>query len=407
VHIGAAMVTGWRRPRRMNESAPFRAALSQRAVHAWSAAMVHPEADMGVGTRSSFLRKSFDLDDVSGNEVLRISALGLYRCFINGERVGQDLLTPGWTSYDKRLSYQTYPVGRLLRPGRNTIDIWLADGWLRSQMMWAKNAIYNTWGDKLAAIAELAAGPESGARVLVKTDASWSSGLTPILKSGIYFGEIYDARETPVADQGSTVLPFDISLLIPHETDAVHELTPLRPIAEWRDDDNRTIYDFGQNSGGYVAFTVRGEAGARITVEHSEIIDRDNQFDNRNYRTAAARLEYVLAGNGDEHYRPVFTFQGFRYARIRIDGKAEIVAIESVPISSAQVPAGSFTCGHPLVNRLVENTIWSQRANFIEVPTDCPQRDERLGWTGDAQVFAPPPAISTTAKPSGGNGCAT
>jgi len=373
----------------MNESAPFRAALSARVSHAWSAAMVHPDADKGVGTRSSFLRKTFSLDQLTGHEVLRISALGLYRCFINGKRVGDDLLTPGWTSYDKRLSYQTYQVADLLQAGENTIDIWLADGWYRSQMMWAKNAIYNTWGDKIAAIAELSAGPETGARVLVKTDATWSSGLTPIMKSGIYFGEIYDARETLVADQGSTVLPFDISLLIPHETDAVRELAPLRPIAEWRDDENRTIYDFGQNSGGYVAFTVRGEAGAKVTVEHSEIIDKDDTFDNRNYRTAQARLEYILAGTGDEHYRPFFTFQGFRYARIEIEGKAEIVSIESVPITSALTPAGSFTSGHKLVNRLVENTIWSQRANFIEVPTDCPQRDERLGWTGDAQVFAP------------------
>ena len=125
-----------------------------------------------------------------------------------------------------------------------------------------------------------------------------------------------------------------------------------------------------------------------MSIEHSEIIGRDNSFDNRNYRTAEARIEYILKGGGEESYRPLFTFQGFRYARVTVDGKAEITSIASVPITSVSKPTASFVSGHSLVNRLVENTIWSQRSNFIEVPTDRPQRDERLGWTGDAQVFA-------------------
>jgi alpha-L-rhamnosidase len=365
-------------------------ARNETAARPWTAEMVRPLADQGVGTRASFLRQRFSLDAPTGNEVLRISALGLYRCFINNRRVGDDLLTPGWTAYDKRLSFQTYEVGPLLKAGENVIDVWLGDGWLRSQMMWKRNAIYNTWGEHLAAIAELFAGPAKGASLLVATDASWQSGLLPILKSGIYFGESFDARlEALTADQGSAVLPFDRATLVPYETTGVRELAPLPVVASWRDAEGRTIYDFGQNSGGYLAFTVRGEPGAKLTIEHAEILDRDRNLDNRNYRSAEARLEYVLKGGGEESYRPTFTFFGFRYARIEITGKAEIVRIESVPISSATQVTAGFTCAHPLVNRLVENTIWSQRANFIEVPTDCPQRDERLGWTGDAQVFAP------------------
>jgi alpha-L-rhamnosidase len=372
----------------MNEIAPLGAATSTRPEPAWTAQMVRPTADAGVGHPASFLRKQFEVGRVAGSEVLRITALGLYRAFINGRRVGDDLLTPGWTAYDKRLAYQTYEVGALLQPGSNVIDIWLADGWLRSQMMWKQNPIFNTWGKDIAALAELRGGPGEGAAVLVKTDASWLSGALPILKSGIYFGEIFDARKVLEPNGLSQAIPFDTSILVPHETAPVRELAPFAPVLTWTDAEGRTIHDFGQNAAGYVAFSVKGRPGAKVTIEHSEIVDRDGNFDNRNYRTAEARIEYILKGDGEEHYRPTFTFQGFRYARVSIDGDAAIAHIEAVPISSVHKPAASFSSGHPLVNRLVENTLWSQRSNFIEVPTDCPQRDERLGWTGDAQVFA-------------------
>ena len=373
----------------MNDAAPVRHAAMNGSQFTWRAQMVRPLMDAGVGTPASFLRKEFELAGPSGQEVLHISALGLYRAFINGTRVGDDLLTPGWTSYDKRLSYQTYAVGPLLRQGRNVIDIWLGDGWYRSQMMWAKNPILNTWGSEIAAIAELRQHPGADAAVMLKSDDSWTSGDLPVRKSGIYFGEIYDARlEALDARSGSEAIAFDTSLLVPHETLPVRELKHFAPVLTWKDAEQRTIHDFGQNLAGYVALTVKGEAGARVTIEHSEIVDRDNTFDNSNYRSAEARVEYILKGDGDESYRPYFTFQGFRYVRLTIEGRAEVMSIVSVPISSVSTPAGSFSSGHSLVNRLVENTVWSQRSNFIEVPTDCPQRDERLGWTGDAQVFA-------------------
>ncbi|WP_062120043.1 alpha-L-rhamnosidase [Aureimonas sp. AU40] len=359
------------------------------ADHAnWTARMIHPLSDGGVGTPASFLRRRFTLDGVSGAETLRISALGLYRCFINGRRVGEDLLTPGWTSYDRRLSYQTYPVSDLLTPGENTIEIWLADGWYRSQIMWGQAPIFNCWGDKTGVIAELRARADGA--LLLATDASWRSGLLPILASGLYFGETFDARRTALEEtHGAEALAFDTSLLLPHETQPVRELAALEPIAQTRDAEGRAIYDFGQNAAGYIAFEVEGEPGAKVIVEHSEILDRDGHFENSNYRTAEARITYILRGEGPEAFRPHFTFQGFRYARVSIEGRAMLRSIRSVPISSVYPQRGRFTCGHPLVNRLVENTLWSQRSNFIEVPTDCPQRDERLGWTGDAQVFAP------------------
>jgi len=178
-------------------------------------------------------------------------------------------------------------------------------------------------------------------------------------------------------------------VLIPHEVSAVRELAPLPVAASWTDAEGRTTYDFAQNIGGYVAFTVEGEAGAKILIQHAEILDRERNIDNANYRSARAEVEYTLKGGGPESYRPYFTFFGFRYARLTITGKAKVTAISAVPTSSVQELTAGFTSGSPLVDRLVQNTIWSQRGNFIEVPTDCPQRDERLGWTGDAQVFAP------------------
>jgi alpha-L-rhamnosidase len=355
--------------------------------YSWTAAMVRPLADQGEGAPASFLQKQFNLQHVTGREVLRISALGLYRAFINGQRVGNDLLTPGWTTYDKRLSYQTYEVGDLLRQVENTITIWLADGWMRSPLMWGQHRLTNTWGDKIAAIAELRA-DDGAAELLLSTDGSWQSGLLPVRKSGIYFGEEFDARIRPEISAGAQAVAFDRSILIAHETEPVRELPPIAPIRSWHDTEGRAIHDFGQNVGGYIAFTVIGKAGDSVHVEHAEVLDRDGNFYNVNYRTAEAHTVYTLSGEGEEHYRPYFTFHGFRYARITFSGTAKILAVHSVPISSVTEQKASFTSGNALVDRLVLNTVWSQRGNFIEVPTDCPQRDERLGWTGDAQVFA-------------------
>jgi alpha-L-rhamnosidase len=351
----------------------------------WTGDMIAPMSDRGEGTEASFVSKSFDYDGSNGQVELFISALGLYRCFINGTRVGNDLLTPGWTNYDDRIAYQRYDVSALLQQGHNRIEIWLGDGWYRSPIMWGVKAIPNCWGDRTAAIAELVG---QAGRIL-QTDASWQSGLLPVRKAGIYFGEIYDAREEILSEtHGTERLTFNKTLLVAHETKPVRELQPITPIDSWTDDEGRTIYDFGQNAGGYVRYTVRGAVGAEVRIEHSEVLGPERHFDNRNYRKAEAHTIYTLRGGSDETYAPYFTFQGFRYARVTISGEASLISIWSVPISSLPELKAGFNSGNALVNRLVQNTIWSQRANFIEVPTDCPQRDERLGWTGDAQVFA-------------------
>ncbi|AJY47748.1 alpha-L-rhamnosidase [Martelella endophytica] len=350
----------------------------------WTAEMIAPSVDAGQGTRQSFVAAPFTLP-AGSRPMLFISALGLYRAFVNGRRVGNDLLTPGWTCYDDRIAYQSYDISDLVHEGENRIEIWLGDGWYRSQMMWRHQMIVNCWGDRIAAIAEIV---DRDALVL-KSDGNWTSGLLPITRSGIYYGEDYDARLERLEDTGSvSLVGFETAKLVAHEAPPVRELEPLRPVEAWDDAEGRHIYDFGQNAGGYVRFTVRGAAGARLYVDHAEVLGPEKAFDNRNYRSARAALGYTLKGEGDEVYAPVFTFTGFRYARVAIEGEAEVLSIELVPISSIPQATGGFTCGDETVNRLVLNTLWSQRANFIEIPTDCPQRDERLGWTGDAQVFA-------------------
>ena len=350
----------------------------------FTASMIGPSCDGGQATSGTFVSREFALDAVPAETTLRISALGLYRAFINGQRVGDDLLTPGWTCYDDRIAYQAYDVAKLLQAGDNRIEIWLGDGWYRSQLMWASNPIINCWGERTGAIAELSAGGEA----LLKTDDSWKSGFTPVTRNGIYYGEDYDARIRPRDSHGIDVLSFDKALLVPHETGAVKELPGLAPVDRWTESDGRIVYDFGQNAGAYIRLRLKGTAGAQVRVEHSEVLGADRFFDNRNYRSARAELIYTLSGEGEEEYAPLFTFMGFRYARITVTGQAEVIAVTMVPVTSVPASAGGFTSGIAAVNKLVDNTIWSQRSNFIEVPTDCPQRDERLGWTGDAQVFA-------------------
>ncbi|MGO7335681.1 family 78 glycoside hydrolase catalytic domain [Rhizobium leguminosarum] len=357
---------------------------ASRSARLFSAEMISPRCDQGQGTQASFVASDFVVDGSFEEVKLYISAQGLYRAFVNGQRVGEDLLTPGWTCYDDRIAYQEYDIGHMLKAGSNRIEIWLGDGWFRSQMMWVAEPIFNCWGDRIGAIAEVCA----DGKIVLQTGSDWRSGLLPVMKSGIYWGEDYDARISPACSDGVEILSFDKSLLVPHESEAVRELEPLQPVARWNDEASREIVDFGQNAAGYVRITVDGERGASISIRHSEVLGPARDFDNRNYRSARAKVTYILSGSGPETYAPMFTFMGFRYARFKITGNATLRSVEMVPISSVSKTAGGVTTDIEVVNRLVKNTIWSQRSNFIEIPTDCPQRDERMGWTGDAQVFA-------------------
>lgn len=350
----------------------------------WEADMISPLCDGGVGSRSSFVCSEFELQAIKSPMQLSVSALGLYQVFLNGHKVGDDYLTPGLTCYDDRLSFQTYEVNEYLQPGVNKIEILLADGWYRSQIMWEDSKILNCWGEEIGAIAQL----ELAGEILCKTDLSWRSGYLPVMQSGIYFGEDYDAREEVlVASYDVKQVVFEKSLLVEHEIQPVKALAPVDPVKTWQENDH-LIVDFGQNCSGVIHLKVEGERGTKLYIDFAEVLDGEGCFDRRNYRAARVANQYTLSGHGIESYEPRFTFMGFRYARVKITGEAKLHSIQQIPLTSVPNVMGGFECDIPEVNRLVENTLWSQRSNFIEIPTDCPQRDERLGWTGDAQVFA-------------------
>jgi alpha-L-rhamnosidase len=354
-----------------------------KGARVWRASMIAPGCDAGQGTRGSLVAKDFTLDTVPADAALHITAQGLYVAHINGQRVGDDHLTPGWTVYDDRLPYQSYTVAHLLRSGENRIEIRLGDGWWRSQLMWAQAPIFNCWGDTIAAMAEI----EGDGAVLVATDATWRAGLTEIVRNGIYWGESVDARLAgAAADSGVRVVQPVSPRFVPMETAGIKALPAMTAVETWADG-AATVHDFGQNCAAIPEIAVDGPAGARVLIAFSEQLGPNRAWDNRNYRSARAEVDYVLAG-GPATYRPEFSFFGYRYARVTVEGGASVTRIVSIPLTSVPEQRGHFTCGHPLVNRLVENTLWSQRSNFVDVPTDCPQRDERLGWTGDAQVFA-------------------
>jgi alpha-L-rhamnosidase len=357
----------------------------------WRGEMVGPQTDPGAERQSPSVLKTFDLARKPTSARLYITSFGIFRALINGKRVGADELTPGWTSYRDRLGYLTYDVGDLLQAGSNSIEIWLGDGWYRGELCWPQHRIVNAYGDRVGALAELRL-VDAGTVTSIATDSSWQSGLTPILMSGIYPGEEYDARleGAATARKGVDVLPLDKSVLVAQEAPPIRELPHLKPVMQKSIGEGVTLLDFGQNVAGVVKLTVSGDRGATARVNFAEILNADEtDLNSTSFRGARVQLDYTLKGGAEETYQPVFTFMGFRYARVTLKGGAKLVSIESVPFTSDLRETSTFSSGHKLINRLHENANWSLRGNFMDVPMDCPQRDERLGWTGDAQIFSP------------------
>ena len=356
----------------------------------WTALMISPLSDGGAKSRCPTVTKSFDLAAAPSRARLYISALGLYQAHINGDRVGNDELTPGWTSYSNRLSYQTYDVGSLLKAGQNTITVTLADGWYRGRLFWPPNDITSVYGDKIGCIAEVRILDQDGTATTIVTDSNWASGLSPIQFASIYDGETYDARlegaDHDVA--GVEILDFKHSRLVAQESETVQVIAELEAVTSDKSKSGVNFFDFGQNIAGVVLIQLRGKAGSKVTIDHAEIMF-DGDLGLTSLRSAKAQVTYVLSGNETETYQPTFTFMGFRHVRVLIEGNAEIISIKALALSSALKVTGNFSCGDDLVNRLHENASWSLNGNFVDIPTDCPQRDERLGWTGDAQVFCP------------------
>ncbi|PVH81391.1 glycoside hydrolase family 78 protein [Cadophora sp. DSE1049] len=351
-------------------------------------------------------RKEFVLDEQAVQARLYITTQGVYEAELNGQRIGDHFLSPGWTAYDGRLQYQTYDVSNMLSKGQNCLGVRVAEGWFSGRIGFA-GGHRNIWGPHTALIAQLEVIYPTGDIKTVLSDGSWTVKKGPIVMAEIYDGEKYDAtREVPdwsKASQSTNLgLEWQPVLLFPPLPDTteltagfsepVRRIEVIEPIDKIISPSGKTIIDFGQNLVGYVRLSnIKGPPGHEITLHHAEVLE-NGELGLRPLRICKAMDKYRLSGLGQaEKYEPRFTFHGFRY--VQIDGWISdndlLNSVEAVVCHTDMKSAGSFSCSNPLLNKLYCNIVWGMRGNFLSVPTDCPQRDERLGYSGDIALFAP------------------
>jgi alpha-L-rhamnosidase len=366
----------------------------------WQAKWIHADLkeDLKKSTPSPMLRHVFPVKEGIKSARAYITALGLYEAYLNGKRIGEQVFTPGWTAYDKRLQYQTYDITDLLIEGDNVVGALLGDGWFRGNLAWEGNR--NIYGEKRALLLQIKITYEDGSEQLVVSDKNWQAAIGPVLESDIYNGEVYDAR---LEKSGWLTAGFDAgdwqkvkeldhskSILVAPAGPPVLKIEKIKPVAIFKTPAGETVVDMGQNMVGWIRLKVTGAAaGTMVTLRHAEVLDKAGNFYTENLRAAKQTLKYILKGGGEEIYEPHFTFQGFRYVAVEgYPGTLSPESLSGIVIHSDIKPTGSFSCSNPMINQLQHNIQWGQKGNFLDVPTDCPQRDERLGWTGDAQAFA-------------------
>jgi alpha-L-rhamnosidase len=331
-----------------------------------------------------------------------VTSLGLYELFLNGAKVGDQLFTPGWTSFNKRLQYQTYDVTSMIQQN-NAIGAILGDGWYRGNIGWQDQRNY--YGNQLALLVQLKIDYTDGTSETIGSDKSWLTSTGPIVESDIYNGELYDAR---LEMDGWANTDFDASKwesvgilnkpknnLIAPQSVPVKAVERIKPIELIETPNGEMVFDLGQNMVGWIQIKMKGKKGEKVILKFAEVLDKEGNFYTDNLRSAKVTDTYIFKGDDEEIYEPKFTFHGFRF--LKLEGLKEAPALEDITgvvIYSDMRPTGSFVCSDDLINQLQHNIQWGQKGNFLDVPTDCPQRDERLGWTGDAQVFAPTAAYN-------------
>jgi alpha-L-rhamnosidase len=366
----------------------------------WEAEWIEPgwNKDASEPLPSPLLRTEFEVDRSVASARLYVTAHGLYEMHLNGERVGNQVFSPGWTSYDHRLQYQTYDVTGLLESGQNAIGARLGDGWYRGYIGFQGQHDY--YGDTLGLLAQLRVTYEDGTTaVVVRTDDGWRADTGAIRKSDIYMGETYDARQEKTgwaqvgydasSWSGVRVAQYSMDRLIAQTAPPVRRIQEIKPEEVIYTPEGDTVLDMGQNMVGWVRMQVEGDAGTEVTLQHAEVLDKEGNFYTENLRAADQTNRFVLDGEGTEVFEPHFTFQGFRYVKVSgYPGEVRPENFTGVVIHSDMEPTGHFQSSHALLNQLQHNIVWGQKGNFLDIPTDCPQRDERLGWTGDIQVFA-------------------
>ena len=342
---------------------------------------------------AGYIRKVFRVEEVSEDIRLYISARGLYEAYINGTRVGNEVLTPGTSNYNFEIKYQTYDVSKLLKEGENDIELIVGDGWYRSTS--GVDGDRNLYGDIVSVIARL----ETEGKAVVVTDASWEACTSgPLAQNDLQQGEVYNACREDYRHKKELwhpvyVISKDYELLkagnmVPVvENEIIEGRLITTPAGE-------NVIDFGQNIAGYVEFTIAGEEGRTITLLHGETLDRDGNFTQENFEDRKRHKEggtyqmiHYTCKTGVNHYKPRFTVMGFRYVKVVTDLCLENAVFSAHAVYSKMEQTAEFNCSNDLINRLVLNALWSQKGNFLDIPTDCPTR-ERAGWTGDAGLYA-------------------
>jgi alpha-L-rhamnosidase len=365
----------------------------------WKASWIEPGfVQDSILRPSPLFRKTFNASKKIQSATAYITARGLYEARINGQRVGDAFLTPGWTSYRKRLQYQQYDVTNLLHQGANAIGAALGVGWYSGYLAWGDTK--NHFGARIGLLFQLNIQYTDGTEEVIASDNSWKSSTGSILYSEIYHGETIDARKEK---EGWSTAAYDDhgwsgvqlsndnnkNTLIATGNEPIRKHEQFKPIKIFTTPAGEKVMDFGQNLVGWVQVKVKGQPGDSIVLQHAEVLDKEGNFYTTNLRLAKQKNTYIFKGNGTEIFEPHFTFQGFRY--VKISGfKGEITPdnFTAIALYSDMPATGSFSCSNQLINQLQHNIQWGQRGNFLDVPTDCPQRDERLGWTGDAQAFS-------------------
>ncbi|KAF6659394.1 family 78 glycoside hydrolase catalytic domain [Paenibacillus polymyxa] len=347
-------------------------------------------------TRAPFAAsKCFSVEGKVKKAVIYATSLGLYELELNGQRVGDAYFTPGWTDYNDRVQVQAYDVTSTIREQHNRITATVGEGWYSGYLGWQKRK--DTYGNTNALLFQMKISYEDGRSELICSDSSWEETSCAILMSDIYNGEIYDARLEQQAGEHRSlnerkmmqVVPFPLSHLVAQENEPVRVMNRLKPVELIQTPKGELVLNLGQNMVGWLEFKVEAPEGTVLNLIHGEVLDQQGNFYRDNIRDAAQQITYICSGKGTEIFRPHFTFQGFQY--VKLEGFPAGVDIEDftgVVLHSDMETIGLFETSDPKLNQLQHNIVWGQKGNFLDVPTDCPQRDERLGWTGDAQIFA-------------------
>lgn len=350
------------------------------------------QSPKNMGMAALTFRRDLTLTKKVKKATFDLTALGVYALFINGCRVGDDVLAPGWTVYKKRVQYQTYDITALLGT-ENRIEVGVGAGWAFGTNFWSENTCVYAEGHCVCGAIELVYA--DGTKESILSDESWDVYTNEVTFADHYNGETVD-KTAPIEHLGKAIFAKKQYRMVKQIGERIVENERLAPVEIIRTPKGETVIDFGQNMAGYVEVRAHGKRGDRIVLHHAEVLDKDGNFYTANYRNAKNEVTYILGGDGEEVFQPTYSFQGFRYVRL-VEYPSNTVDpndFRAIAVHSEMKRTGHFTCGNEKINQLYHNVIWGQKSNYLDIPTDCPQRDERLGWTGDAQVFCRTAAIN-------------